>query len=35
VLGERDPNVLCEGMSDQGQTLVNNILAELRKLETH
>lgn len=35
VLGERDPNKLCEGMSDKGQTLVNNILAELRKLETH
>jgi hypothetical protein len=35
VLGERDPNILCEGMSDQGQTLVLNILAELRKLETH
>ena len=35
VLGERDPNKLCEGMSDKGETLVNNILAELRKLETH
>lgn len=35
VLGERDPNKLCEGMSDKGETLVQNILAELKKLETH
>ena len=35
VLGERDPNQLCEGMTDQGETLVLNILAELKKLETH
>ncbi len=35
VLGERDPNKLCEGMTDQGEALVLNILAELKKLETH
>ena len=35
VLGERDPNKLCEGMSDKGEKLVINLLAELRKLETH
>lgn len=35
VLGERDPNKLCEGLGENSEKLVQDILAELRKLETH
>ncbi len=35
VLGERDANKLCQGMQAEGETLVQNILAELHKLEAH
>lgn len=33
VLGERDPNKLCEGMSEPGQQLVEAILTQLGELE--
>lgn len=33
--GERDPDVLSEGMGAQGESLVNTILEELAKLNTH
>lgn len=35
VLGERDADKLCEGMSDAGEQLVVKILRELAKLEAH
>lgn len=35
VLGERDPNKLCEGLGEKAEKLVQDILAELKKLETH
>ncbi|MAT66534.1 MAG: hypothetical protein CMN57_12945 [Gammaproteobacteria bacterium] len=35
VLGERDPDKLCEGLGESARKLVLDILAELRKLETH
>ena len=36
VLGERDPNKLCEGMSDHGEKLVLDILNHLNQAEgTH
>lgn len=36
VMGERDPNKLCEGMSDQGEQLVLAILDQLKQAEdTH
>lgn len=35
VLGERDPNVLCEKLNDKTEKLVLDILAELKRLETH
>ena len=33
--GERDPNILCQGMGAQGESLVNSILAELAKVQMH
>lgn len=35
VMGERDPNKLCEGLGEKSEKLVLDILAELKKLETH
>lgn len=35
VLGERDPNVLCEKLNDKTEKLVLDILKELKRLETH
>lgn len=35
VLGERDANKLCEGMSDAGEKLMLDILKELARLEAH
>jgi hypothetical protein len=35
VLGERDPNVLCEKLNDKSEKLVLDILKELKRLETH
>ena len=36
VMGERDPNKLCEGMSDHGEKLVLAILDQLNQAEgTH
>ena len=35
VNGEREPDVLCKGMSAQGESLVLSILEELGKLEAH
>ena len=35
VDGERDPNILCQGMTAQGESLVLSIIEELGKLELH
>jgi hypothetical protein len=35
VDGERNPDVLCQGMGPQGEQLVNSILEELARLEPH
>jgi hypothetical protein len=35
VDGERDPDVLCKGMTAQGESLVLSIIEELGKLELH
>ncbi|HKK14808.1 MAG TPA: hypothetical protein VKA14_09125 [Gammaproteobacteria bacterium] len=36
VMGERDPNKLCEGMTTpEGEKLMQDVLAELAKLEAH
>jgi len=33
--GERDPDLLCKGMGASGSSLVQSILSELAKLQTH
>ena len=33
--GERDPDVLCQGMTENGQQLTQNILEELKRLDSH
>lgn len=35
VDGERDPNILCQGMTAQGESLVLSILEELGRLDLH
>jgi hypothetical protein len=35
VDGERDPDVLCKGMTAQGESLVLSIIEELGKLDLH
>lgn len=35
VLGERDPNVLCEKLGAKAEKLVLDILQELKRVETH
>lgn len=35
VDGERNPDILCQGMTAQGESLVLSILEELGKLEVH
>jgi hypothetical protein len=33
--GERDMNILCKGMGDQGETLVKSIVDELKRMTYH